>query len=67
MPSVARGARFFAYSSPIFKFKGVLMQLNYVVLAYSVEKLIFMIFLDVLLLSYKPSNFARAILPYAAG
>jgi len=26
-----------------------------------------MIFFDVLLLSYKPSNFARAILPYAVG
>jgi len=24
-------------------------------------------FFDVLLLSYKPSNFARAILPYAVG
>jgi len=26
-----------------------------------------MIFFDILLLSYKPSNFARAILPYAVG
>ena len=43
------------------------MKLKIVALAISVEKFIFMIFFYVLLLSYKPSNFARAILPYAVG
>ena len=38
-----------------------------VALAISKEKLIFMIFFYVLLLSYKPSNFARANLHYAVG
>ena len=44
-PSVARGARFFAYSTLIIGFKGVLMNLKIVVLAISEEKLIFTIFL----------------------
>ena len=43
------------------------MKLKIVALAISLELLIFMIFFDALLLSYKPSNFARAILPYAVG
>jgi len=43
------------------------MKLKVVALAISVEKYIFTIFFDVLLLSYKPSNFAWAILPYAMG
>ena len=43
------------------------MKLKIVALAISVEKRIFTIFFDVLLLSYKASNFARAILPYAVG
>ena len=43
------------------------MKLKIVALAIPVEKLIFTILFDVLLLSNKPSNFARAILPYAAG
>ena len=63
----SRGARFFAYSSLIINFKGVLMKLIIVNLAISVEKFIFTILFDVLLLSYKPSYFVRAILPYAAG
>ena len=42
------------------------MKLKIVALAISVEQLIFFIF-DDLLFSYKPSNFARAILPHAAG
>ena len=42
------------------------MKLKTVALAIFVEKLIFTIFY-VLLLSNKPSNFAWAILPYAAG
>ena len=66
-PSVALGARFFAYSSLIINFKGALMKLKIVALAISVEYFIFTNFFYVLLLSYKPSNFARAILPYAAG
>ena len=66
-PSVALGARFFAYSALIINFKGVLMKLKIVALEIFVEQLIFRIFCDVLLLSYKPSNFARAILPYAVG
>ena len=43
------------------------MKLKIVALAISVEYLIFMFFFYVLLLSYKPSNFARAILPKAVG
>ena len=43
------------------------MKLKIVALAISVEKLIFTKFFYVLLLSYKPSNFARAVLPYATG
>ena len=57
----------FAYSALNINFKGVYMKLKIVALAISVEQLIFTIFFDVLLLSYKPSNFARAILPYALG
>jgi len=38
-----------------------------VALAISVEELIFTIFFDVSLLSYKPSNFALANKPYAVG
>ena len=52
---------------PIINFKGVHMKLKIVARAISVKKLIITIFFDVLLLSYKPSNFARAILPYAVG
>jgi len=66
-PSVALGPRFIAYSVLIIDFKGVLKKLKIVALAISVEKRIITIFFNVLLLSYKPSNFARAILPYAAG
>ena len=62
-PSDARGALFFAYSSLIIIFKGELMKLTIVALA----KAYFYDYFDVLLLSYKPSNFAWAILPYAAG
>ena len=43
------------------------MKLKIVAFVISVEKLIFTIFVDVLLISYKPSNFARAILPFAVG
>jgi len=46
--------------------KGIFMKLKIVAFAISVEKLIYKIFYDVLLLSYKPSNFAWAILPHAA-
>ena len=60
-------ARVFAYSTLIIGFKGVPMKLKIVALAISVEKLILTIFFDVLLLCYKPTNFAQAILPYAAG
>jgi len=35
--------------------------------AISVDNFFKTIFCDVLLLSYKPSNFAQAIFPYAAG
>ena len=66
-PSVTQGARFFTYSLLIIKFKGILMTLKNVVLAIVVEQPIFTIFFDVLLLSYKPSNFAGAILPYDVG
>jgi len=48
------------------EFKGVPMKLKIVALVIYVEKLI-LPFFDVLLLSYKPSNFAGAILPNAAG
>ena len=48
-------------------FKGVHMKLKIVALAISVEKLIFTIFFNVSQLSYKPSNFAWANKPYAAG
>ena len=43
------------------------MKLKIVALAIFMEKLIFTIFVNILLLSYKHSNFARAILPYAVG
>ena len=66
-PSNARGARFLAYSVLNINFKGVFMKLKLVALAISEEQIIFTIFSDVLLLSYKPSNFVRAILPYASG
>ncbi len=59
--------RFFAYSALNINVKGVHLKLKIVALAISVEKLIFTIFCDVLLLIYKPLNFARAILPYAVG
>ena len=49
-------------------FKGVHMKLKIVALAISVEYLAYFYdFFYVFLLSYKPSNFARAILPYAVG
>ena len=51
----------------IINFKGVHMMLKIVALASSVEKLTFTNFFDVSQLSYKPSNFARANKPYAAG
>ena len=60
--SVAQGARFFAYNSLIINFKGVLMKLKIIAFAISVD----FDFFYILKLSYKPSNFARAILPYAA-
>jgi len=66
-PSVALGARFFTFSTPIIGFKGVHVKLKILALASFVELLIFMIFFNVSQLSYKPSNFAQAILPYAAG
>jgi len=65
-PSVARGAWCFAYNSLIIEFKGIFMKFKNVAFSISVEKLIFTIFLNVLMLSYKPSNFERATLPYAA-
>ena len=44
------------------------MKLKIVALAISVEYIYnFYDFFDILPLSYKPSNFARAILPYATG
>ena len=43
------------------------MKLKNVALAIFMEYIIYKIFLKILLLSYKPSNFAQAILPYAAG
>jgi len=43
------------------------MKLKIVALAISVEKVIFTNFYDISQLSYKPSNFARANKPYAAG
>ena len=58
--------QFFTYNSIIIEFKGILMKLKNVALAIPEEKLFFTIF-DVLLLTYKPSNFAQAILSYAAG
>ena len=58
---------FFAYRVPNINFKGVHMQLKIVGLKISVEQLIIMNFYDVLQLSYRPSNFARANKPYAAG
>ena len=61
-----RGARFFAYSWLIGKFKGTLIKLKNVALEIFMEYFTFTI-LYILLLSYKPSNFAQAILPYAAG
>ena len=64
-PSVAR--RFFAYNPLSFEFKGKTVKLKNVAHAIYVEKLILTIFFNVLLLSYKPLNFTRAILPYAAG
>jgi len=62
-PSVALGSWFFAYSALIIGFQGVPMKLNIVALAIAY----FLDFFDVLLLSYKTSNFTRAILPYAMG
>ena len=58
---------FFAYSLLNINFKRVHMKLKIVALAFSVEKLNFYDFFYVLLLSYKPSNFPWAILPYATG
>ena len=43
------------------------MKLKIIALAISVVKAYFYDFFDVSLLSYKPSNFAWAILPYVAG
>jgi len=54
-------------ASLIIAFKGILVKLKSVALAISVKYFIFTILLDVLMLSNKPSNFARDILPYAAG
>ena len=54
-PSVALALGFLL----IINFKVVHMKLKIVALAISVE------FFYVVLLSYKPSNFTRAILPYA--
>ena len=57
---------FFASSLLLFKFKGIIMKLKNVACAISVEWLIIAFFVDVIQRSYKPLNFARAILPYAA-
>jgi len=65
-PSVARDTRFFAHSSLIIELKGILIKLKNIALAISGELFILQLFY-VLLLIYKPSNFARAILPYAGG
>ena len=66
-PIYSHENRFLLYSALNINFKGVHMKLKIVALAISVEKIIFAIFCEVLMLSYKPSNFARAILPYAVG
>ena len=65
-PSIAQGTRFFAYSVLIINFKGVLLTLKIIALEFPWNSL-FLQFIDVLMLSYKPSNFARAILPYVMG
>ena len=57
---------FFAYNSLIIEFKGILVKLKMLPLQFPWNSS-FLRFFDVLLLSYKPSNFARAILPYAVG
>ena len=62
-----QGNRFFTYISLIIEFKGILMKLKNVALAISVEKRIFIVFVDVSQLGYKPLNFARANKPYAVG
>ena len=61
------GRSFFAYSALYINFKGVHMNLKILALAISVGKLSFTNLFDVSQLSYKPSNFARANKPYAAG
>ena len=58
---------FFAYSALNINFKEVHMKLKIVGLEISVEKLIFTNFYDVSQLCYRPSNFALANKPYAAG
>ena len=56
------------YNSFIIELKGILIKLKNVALAIYLDYLIFTIFfVEVLLLSIKPSNFVPAILPYAAG
>ena len=62
-----QGARFFAYISLFIDFKGIVMKLKNVSHTISAEKLNFTFFFDVVQLSYKPSNFARANKPYAVG
>ena len=57
----------FAFCALNINFKGVHMMLKIVGLKISVEKLIFMNFYNVSQLSYRPSNFAWANKPYAAG
>ena len=58
---------FFAYSAININFKGVSMKLKIVALCNFRGIAYFYDFFDFLLLSYKPSNFARAILSYAVG
>ena len=62
--SDALGDRFFANSSLIIKLKGIVMKLKSFACAISKEQ---HIFFNVVQRPYKPLNFDRAILPYAAG
>jgi hypothetical protein len=61
------GQLFFAYRVLNINFKGVHMKLKIVGLETFMEWIIFSNFYNVSQLSYRPSNFARANKPYAAG
>ena len=58
----------FARELLITKFEGIVMKLKMMHMQFTLNNLFFNIFFcDFIQLNYKPSNFALAILPYAAG